>query len=90
MIPSHIPANIDYLALIAELNSWGIRDYKIESICGLAEGRIAKFKCGAQRSMIYENASRIYNFWVDEALSRASRETMELASSLQALAATTS
>lgn len=63
-----IPANLDYMSLIGDLNDWGIRDSKIEAICGLNQGLIAKFKCRAQRSMIYENAARLYNFWHDEAL----------------------
>jgi hypothetical protein len=63
-----IPARLDYLAMIADLNRWGIRDYKIENICALNQGLIAKLKCAAQRSMGYEKAARLYNFWLDEAL----------------------
>ena len=65
-----IPAQIDYMALVNDLNGWGIRDYKIEAICGLNQGTIAKLKCRAQRSMVYENAARLYNFWHDEAVAR--------------------
>lgn len=63
-----IPANLDYMALVRDLNGWGIRDFKIEAICGLNQGLVAKLKCGAQRSMHYENAARLYNFWHDEAV----------------------
>lgn len=83
-----IPAHIDYLGVLTDLNAWGIRDYKIEAMCGLPEGRIAKIKCGATRSMIYANAARLYNLWESEAVSRGilvSRET----SFLQAAVATT-
>lgn len=83
-----IPAHIDYLALLADLNEWGIRDYKIEAICGLPEGRIAKLKCGATRDMVYPNAARLYNFWFDEAAARGI-DVPRGTSSLQALSATT-
>ncbi len=65
-----IPASLDYLAMITQLNDWGIRDFKIETICYLNRGHVAKIKCGAQRSMVYENAARLYNFWHDEAIAR--------------------
>lgn len=84
-----IPANLDYHQMIADLNGWGIRDYKIEAICGLPQGRIAKFKCHAQKSMIYENAARLYNFWHDEAVARDA-DVPHGTSSLQPLAETTS
>lgn len=65
-----IPAHIDFLSVLTDLNTWGIRDYKIEAICGMQKGHLAKLRCGAQRSMIYENAARLYNFWFDEATAR--------------------
>lgn len=83
-----IPANIDYQSLISDLNRWGIRDYKIEAICGLPEGRIAKIKCGATKDMVYPNAARFYNFWWDEAVKRG-YEVSHGTSSLQPLGATT-
>ncbi len=83
-----IPANLDYLALLSDLNGWGIRDYKIEAICGLNQGLVAKLKCGAQRSMLYENAARLYNFWLDEAIARGAK-VPHGASFPQALDATT-
>lgn len=63
-----MPADIDYLGILADLNAWGIRDYKIEAMCGLPEGRVAKIKCGATKSMIYANAARLYNLWESEAI----------------------
>lgn len=63
-----IPANVDYLALLGDLNRWGIRDYKIEAICGLGNGHVAQLKCGAIKDMKYRNAARLYNFWFDESL----------------------
>ena len=65
-----IPANIDYLSVLADLNGWGIRDYKIEAICGLSKGHVAQLKCGDIREMKYPNAARLYNFWFDEAKAR--------------------
>lgn len=84
-----IPANIDYRAIIDDLNAWGIRDYKIEAICGLGQGRVSQLKCGWAKSMIYENAARLYNFWHDEAVKRGAMVPHET-STLQALTATTS
>lgn len=83
-----IPANLDYRQILADLNAWGVRDYKIEAICALPVGRLAKIKCGATKDMVYPNAARLYNFWLDERARRdedGSRET----SSLQSLNATT-
>jgi hypothetical protein len=80
-----IPANIDYQSLLADLNRWGIRDYKIEAICGLTVGHIAQLKCGSIKQMVYPNAARLYNFWWDEQQARDPRET----DSSHSLAATT-
>jgi hypothetical protein len=72
-----IPANLDYLAILADLNDWGIRDYKIEAICGFGVGHVAQLKCGAIKDMKYPNAARLYNFWFSEAQERTEvpRET---------------
>lgn len=83
-----IPANLDYRQILADLNGWGVRDYKIEAICALSVGHLAKIKCGATKDMVYPNAARLYNFWLDERERHeedASRET----SSFQPLVATT-
>jgi hypothetical protein len=87
-VPDVIPANIDYLAIIEDLNRWGIRDYKIEAICGLGQGRISQVKSGWAKRMLYENAARLYNFWLDEAVKHADEGSRET-SILQPLSATT-
>lgn len=61
-----IPANIDYLSIIGELNAFGIVDSKIELICGLAQGRVRHLKNAHCQDMTYQNAARLYNFWAAE------------------------
>ncbi len=63
-----IPPNIDYEAMLRSLNEWGVRDYKIESICALSEGYVAQLKCGNIGQMTYQRAARLYNFWCEQAL----------------------
>jgi hypothetical protein len=65
-----IPASIDYKAIVLELNSWGIGDYKIELICGLAKSAVAHLKDNNDRDMTYQRAARLYNFWWDERTAR--------------------
>lgn len=60
-----IPANIDHVAIIADLNARGLRDFKIETICGFSIGYVAKLKCGVKQ-MAYQRAARLYNFWLSE------------------------
>lgn len=62
-----IPANVDHVSILADLNGWGIRDYKIEAICGFSIGYVAQLKCGNVKQMSYQRAARLYNFWFDEA-----------------------
>jgi hypothetical protein len=61
-----IPANIDHGALLADLNRWGIVDFKIEMICGLSRGYVSQLKKRPDTSMTYQLAARLYNFWFDE------------------------
>lgn len=61
-----IPANIDYRAIVQELNSFGIGDYKLEVICGFSDGYIRHLKDGSYRDMTYQRAARLYNFWCEE------------------------
>lgn len=61
-----IPANIDHVALVEELNAWGYRDAKIELICGFSQGYILAIKKGRVGQMIYQRAARLYNFWEEE------------------------
>lgn len=61
-----IPANIDHGAIFADLNRWGIVDYKIEIICGLSRGYVSQLKKRPDTAMTYQLAARLYNFWFDE------------------------
>ena len=61
-----IPANIDQIHLIKDLNEWGINDYKLKEILGFSEGYIAQLKCGNITQMSYNKAARLYNFWYAE------------------------
>jgi hypothetical protein len=62
-----IPANIDHIALVRDLNRWGISDYKIEAICGFSVGYVSHLKkTGGAQQMGYQRAARLYNFWFDE------------------------
>ena len=65
-----IPANIDHVAIVADLNQWGIGDYKIEMICGFSVGYVNHLKTGGVRQMAYQRAARLYNFWFEERVSR--------------------
>ena len=71
-----IPANIDHVAILLELNAWGLRDYKIEAICGFSVGYVAQLKCGNVQQMTYQRAARLYNFWFDERGQRVPHETL--------------
>ena len=62
-----IPANIDHVQIIADLNSWGIKDAKIEMFCGFSQGHIRHLKEGLIRQLSYPRAARLYNLWFDEA-----------------------
>lgn len=73
-----IPANIDHCQLIADLNTWGLRDYKIELICGFSVGYVAQLKCGNVQQMTYQRAARLYNFWEEEQDARVSHETLQI------------
>lgn len=72
-----IPADIDPKGIIADLNTWGIRDYKIEMICGFSIGYVAQLKCGAIQQMTYQRAARLFNFWFDEARLHVPCETLQ-------------
>lgn len=65
-----IPANIDHVQIIADLNAWGLGDYKIGAICGFSQSYIGQLKCGNIHRMSYDRAARLYNFWFDEAEAR--------------------
>lgn len=61
---------IDHLAIIHDLNRWGWRDFKIETVCGFSSGYVAQIKCGNVKAMAHERAVRLYNFWESEAVPR--------------------
>ena len=58
-----IPAQIDTMQIVADLNAWGWRDYKIEIACGLGSGYIAQVRCENIREPAYGKAARLFNFW---------------------------
>lgn len=68
-----IPANIDHVAIIKDLNRWGIGDRKIEAICGFSDGYARHAKAGNFVEMGYQKAARLYNFWLDECRLRGLR-----------------
>lgn len=78
-----IPANIDHVAIVRDLNRWGIADYKIQMICGFTDGYVQHLKAGRVQQMNYQRAARLYNFWWEE-LQRRSAPT----ESIHTLAAT--
>ena len=65
-----IPPNIDHRSIIADLNEWGIGDYKIELVCGFAQSYVGQLKNANIRQMTYQRAARLYNFWCEERDSR--------------------
>lgn len=68
-----IPGNIDHQQILADLNTWGLKDNKIELICGYSEGYVSLLKRGKIRQMTYQRAARLYNFWEEEAEARITR-----------------
>lgn len=69
-----IPSQIDILQIVADLQKWGWRDYKIEVFCGLGGGYIAQVRAGNIREPAYGKAARLYNFWEEERLVQHGRE----------------
>ncbi len=61
---------IDHVQIVKELNAWGWRDFKIDTVCGFSAGYVAQVKCGNVKVMAHERAARLYNFWEHEALGR--------------------
>ena len=61
-----IPPAVDVLQIVADLNGWGWRDYKIEVACGLGSGYIAQIRCGGIKEPAYGKAARLYNFWFEQ------------------------
>lgn len=61
---------VDHISIVADLNAWGWRDYKIDLVCGFAGGYVAQIKGGHVKSMSQDRAARLYNFWEQEAVAR--------------------
>jgi hypothetical protein len=72
-----IPANIDHVSIVRDLNKWGIADQKVEMICGFSRGYIAHIKGGQVRQMLYQSAARLYNFWFEEHCKRVPSESVQ-------------
>lgn len=64
--PESIPVELDISGILADLNRWGWRDFKVETVCGFSSGYVAQIKCGNVRMMAYQRAARLYNFWSSE------------------------
>jgi hypothetical protein len=61
-----IPANVDHVGIIQDLNAWGIADFKIEMICGFSRGYVCQLKKNPNIRMTYQLGARLYNFWDGE------------------------
>lgn len=61
-----IPAEIDAIAILADLKRLGWIDYKIEIACGFSKGYIAQVRHGNVEAMAYQRGARLYNFWFDQ------------------------
>jgi hypothetical protein len=61
-----IPAQVDVMAIIADLRAWGWLDYKIEIAAGLGAGYIAQVRAGNIKEPAYGKAARLHNFWVSQ------------------------
>lgn len=61
-----IPANIDHIELLNDLNRMGWRDYKIGMMCDFSPGYISNLRSGVVRRISWQYGARIYNFWLDE------------------------
>lgn len=72
-----IPVEIDAMQLIVDLNAWGWKDFKIETVCGFTRGYVAQIRCGNVRMLAYQRAARLFNFWEDESARHVSRSTLQ-------------
>jgi hypothetical protein len=62
---TYLPANIDLRTMIAELNTAGMPDYKIELICSFSRGYISQVKTGHIQQVSYQKAARLFNLHAD-------------------------
>ena len=61
-----IPEAIDPRAVINELNSLGLRDYKIEIACGFTPGYVSQIRCGNVKTPAYSHAAKLLNLLEQE------------------------
>ena len=71
-----IPIEVDALKMIADLNDWGWKDFKIETVCGFTRGYVAQIRCGNVKMLAYQRAARLFNFWETEAQSQGAPSTI--------------
>lgn len=64
-----IPLEVDFRALVAGLNAAGIKDHKIEMLCGFSKGYVAQLRCGNIGRMSFNHGARLYNLWLVETAS---------------------
>jgi len=64
--PPLYQVELDVVALIDDLNRWGWRDQKIETVLDFSAGYVAKLRAGPRPERPYQLAVRLYNFWVTE------------------------
>lgn len=65
-----IPANLDYVSMIEDLNGFGWTDYRLDAILGYSAGYCAQVRCRNIKDPTYPKASRLYNFWFAERVAR--------------------
>ena len=61
-----IPAKLDYVQMLNDLNGLGIADYKIEMICGLSDGHASRLRTRSGGRVSYVISARLYNYWCSE------------------------
>jgi hypothetical protein len=66
-----LPIDIDTEAILNDLNLWGWRDFKIETVCGFTSGYVSQIRCGNIKTLGFPRAARLYNFWESERDSQA-------------------
>ena len=71
-----IPVEIDVKQIIEDLNAWGWKDQKIEVICDFSPGYIAQLRGGPRPNRPYQLLARLFNFWEEESMQSANRQTL--------------
>ena len=61
-----IPLNIDIPSILADLQTWGWTNHKIELASGLPKNYVSQLKNGSIQNPLYQNAALLYNFWCSE------------------------